>query len=109
MCSDLDLGAFFRHDGTNLIIVVIHVDDFTIVADLPDQISEFKTRLSKYVEISDLGHIHWLLGIEVKRDRELGTISLSQHAYINSILRRYNLDQIKPVSSPMQTFKYVPA
>lgn len=55
-------------------IVVVHVDDCTIAA----------TTLA-------LGELHWLLGIQVRRDREAKTLGLSQSAYIDSILRRYNL------------------
>ena len=44
-----------------------------------------------------------MLGIEVKRDREGGTIHLSQRAYIDSILRRYGLDGLKSLSTPMDT------
>lgn len=100
-CADMDLGAFFRRDGTNFILVVIHVDDFTIAATTSDQIQTFKKELKNFVEITDLGELHWLLGIEVKRDRDLGIIRLSQTAYIDSILRRFNFEDLKPVASPM--------
>jgi hypothetical protein len=50
-----------------------------------------------------MGELHWILGIEVKRVREEKKIMLSQRSYIDSILRRYNLDDLKPVSIPMDT------
>jgi len=37
-----------------------------------------KNSIKEFVEIMDIGEIHWLLGIEVKRDRETGKIILSQ-------------------------------
>ena len=42
-----------------------------------------------------------MLGIEVKRDRSGQVVHLSQIAYINAILRCYNLDNLKPLSTPM--------
>ena len=42
-----------------------------------------------------------MLGVEIKCDRETRTIHLSQCAYIDSILRRYNFDNLKPLSMPM--------
>ena len=42
-----------------------------------------------------------MLGVEIKRDREAKTVHLSQGAYIDSILRRYNFDELKPLSTPM--------
>jgi len=64
-------------------------------------IKEFKTELKKSVEVTDLGELHWLLGIEIKRDRTYHLIHLSQCSYIKAILRRYNLEDIHPVSTPM--------
>ena len=59
--------------------------------------------MAQHVEITDLGELHWLLGIEIKHDRNKKTIHLSQCSYISSILRRYNFQDLKPVSIPMDT------
>jgi hypothetical protein len=53
------------------------------------------------VDITDLGALHWILGIEVKRIREERKILLSQCSYIDSILHHYGLDDLKPTSTPM--------
>ena len=64
---------FFRHggnDGHATIIVVVHVDDCTIAASTLSLIIAFKRQIAQYVEITDLGELHWLLSIEIKRNRE---------------------------------------
>jgi hypothetical protein len=99
---DVDQAVFFRHTNDATIIVLVHVDDCTIAATTQVLVKHFKAGISKHVEITDLGELHWLLGIEIKRDRERRTIHLSQRAYIDSIIRRYNLDNLKPASTPMQ-------
>ena len=48
-----------------------------------------------------MGELHWLLGIEITRNREHKTLSLSQMAYIDTILRRFNFEELKPVSMPL--------
>jgi len=55
------------------------------------------------VEISDLGELHWLLGMEIKRDCKQHTLHLSQRSYIDSIIRRYHPEDLKPVSTPVET------
>ena len=50
----------------------------------------------------DLSKLHWLLGIEVMRNREEQTIALSQQSYLESITRRSGFDELKPVSSLME-------
>ena len=98
---DVDQAVFFRREGRAIIVVLVHVDDCTIAATSITLIADFKARISEHVEITDLGELHWLLGIEIKRDRERHTIHLSQRSYIDSILRRYGLQDLKPVSIPM--------
>jgi hypothetical protein len=87
--------------GKKIIIVLVHVDDCTIAATMIALIEVFKAEIAKLVEITDIGELHWLLGIEIKHDHEKCTIHLSQRSYIDAILRRYNLQDLKPVSIPM--------
>ena len=68
-----------------------------------DLIAKFKTEISKHVEITDQGEIHWILGIEILRNREQHTIHLCQRSYIEASLRRYGFEDAKPVSLPMDT------
>ncbi|KAF5378500.1 hypothetical protein D9615_007118 [Tricholomella constricta] len=100
---EVDTSVFYRRTRSGLIIVLVHVDDCTIAATTIALIMEFKVLIAEHVEITDLGELHWLLGIEIKRDRDRRTISLSQRSYLDSILRRYGFQDLKPVSIPMDT------
>jgi len=99
----VDQAVFYRKKGNELTIVVVHVDDCTLAATRLSLIEGVKAGLRKYVEITDLGELHWLLGIEIRRDRQARTISMSQRAYLESTIRRYNLEDVKPYSTPMET------
>lgn len=72
------------------------MDDFTIAAANLALIKEVKDGLRKSLEIHDMGDIHWMLGIEVRRDCESQTISLSQRTYIDSIITRFGFEDAKP-------------
>ena len=100
---EVDQAVFYRRDEGKgiLIIVLVHVDDCSIVASAQPLIDRFKNEIRKRVEITDMGDLHWILGIEVRRIREDRKILLSQRSYIDSILRRYGLDDLKPVFIPM--------
>lgn len=100
---DVDQAVFFRRDGKSLTVVLVHVDDCTVAASSITLIVDFKRKISEHVEITDLGELHWLLGIEIRRDRERRSIHISQRSYIDSIIRRYNFQDLKPVSTPMET------
>ena len=100
---EVDQVVFYRRDERKgiLIIVLVHVNDCSIVASAQPLINQFKSGIKKHVEITDLGDLHWILGIEVRWIRESRKLLLSQCLYIDSILCRYGLDDLKPVSIPM--------
>src|SRR5260370_14958938 len=103
-CS-VDQAIFHKSDKRKkeLIVVAVYVDDCTIAASSTRLVEDFKAGLRRHVEVTDLGALHWMLGIEIRRDREAGTVHLSQWAYLNSILCHYHLADLKPLSTPMDT------
>jgi len=100
---DIDQAVFFRCNGHELVTVLVHVDDCTIAALSIQLINDFKAKISKHVGITNLGKLHWLLGMEVICNQDQHTIHLSQEYYIISILHWFNFDELKPTSTPMQT------
>jgi hypothetical protein len=81
--------------------MAVHVDDCTIAAHPPELVEEIKEKMGTRVEVTDLGELHWLLGIEVMHDRDSHTLRLSQKSYIKDIIRRFNFDDLRPISTPM--------
>jgi hypothetical protein len=112
----VDQAVFYKHTKTphTLIVIAVHVDDCTIAASSTTAVEALKAGLRKHLEVTDLGELHWMLGIEVKRDRAGGLIHLLQKSYIDSILRCFGFDNVKPVSTPFDaqvrlTLEQVPA
>jgi len=101
----VDQAVFYKHCKTPHVFIVIamHVDDCTIAMSSVAAVDAFKAGLRKHVEVTDLSELHWMLGIEVRRDCAGGTVHLSQCSYIDSILRRYSFNDVKPVSTPFDT------
>ena len=48
-----------------LIVVLVHVDNCTIMGKNLVLVEWFKAEIVKYVEITDMGALHWILGIKV--------------------------------------------
>ncbi|GBE86172.1 hypothetical protein SCP_0900490 [Sparassis crispa] len=88
-------------DDSVTLIIALSVDDTTI-AGTNNAVLWFKTEISKRFEMTDLGEMHWILGIEVRRDRAARTLSLSQRAYIDGLMARFNLEDAKPLSAPLE-------
>jgi len=101
-CS-VDQAVFYHRDGDSILVMAVHVDDCTIAAWPPKLVEELKQKLQTRVEVTDLGELRWLLGIEIARDRDARTIRLSQRLYIEDIVRRYGCHNECTLSLPMGT------
>jgi len=67
-------------------MLAIHVDDCLITSTSKELIANYRTRLDTIFALTDLGGIHWLLGIKIMRDREARTISLSHISSLGKFL-----------------------
>jgi hypothetical protein len=75
--TEADHAVFVRFKDGLVSIVVIYVDDFTMVCKDIKLIENDNEALMKY-DMTDFGEIAYILGIHVNRDREAGRIELSQ-------------------------------
>ena len=99
--SEADHGVFFKEVGKHIIIFAVHVDDGMVTGSSVALINKFKEDMNAKYSLTDLGAVNWLLGIKITRDLVNKTISLSQHAYIDAIITKFNFDDLKPSSIPM--------
>eukprot|EP00253_Pinus_taeda_P034312 PITA_34312 len=60
----------------SLIILVLYVDDLIVTGSDPNLINHVNSSLKKKFEMTDLGHLHYFLGLQVLQSKE--GISLSQ-------------------------------
>lgn len=101
VCS-ADEAVFYKFSGNKYTIVAAATDDFTIIAESVESAELIKRQLNSFYELVDLGDINWLLGISIKRDLEAKTISLSQTAYIDQIVKRMGLQDAATVVTPLE-------
>ena len=82
-------------------IIAIHVDDCTITSSSAELVQDYKKRINVCHSITNLGPIHWLLGIKVTWDCKAHTISLSQESYIDTIINHFKLGKAKTIPTPI--------
>nr|DAD23353.1 TPA_asm: hypothetical protein HUJ06_024816 [Nelumbo nucifera] len=64
-------------------------------------IKEFKEDMMKMFELSDLGLMHYFLGIEINQEEEGNFIS--QKKYIENLLKKFKMEGCKTVATPLIT------
>jgi hypothetical protein len=82
------------------LMLAIYVDDLVIVGPDMDQIQGLKRELCERFDMSDLGDIKNLLGIEIDRLPD-GSFFLHQGRYIGDLLAKHQMEGCKPVATPM--------
>lgn len=83
----------------NTLIVSLYVDDLIYTGNNMSMIAEFKEDMMKTFEMTDLGLMHYFLGIEVSQ-RKNG-IFISQKKYIEELLKKFKMCGCKPVATPL--------
>jgi hypothetical protein len=83
------------------IILLLFVDDILLFSPNLEAIRRMKSYLSLKYKMSDLGPVQQFLGIQVMRNRQARTIHIHQTPYIESVLRRFQMDSCNGVSTPM--------
>ncbi|KAL0312687.1 UNVERIFIED_CONTAM: Retrovirus-related Pol polyprotein from transposon RE1 [Sesamum radiatum] len=93
----IDINNAFLHDG--LLILLVYVDDVLITGPSITQIERVKSYLDAEFTIKDLGPAKYFLGLEIARSTA-GT-SVTQHKYVCDIIQDMNLQDCKPVATPL--------
>ena len=92
--------AIYACKTNNLIIVAIYIDDSIITRDL-SSVREVKAALSKIFEMTDCEEVSHFLGIQVRRNRAIREITISQHHFIEQIIERFGMLDTKPLATPL--------
>ncbi|KAL5745040.1 hypothetical protein ACOSP7_026186 [Xanthoceras sorbifolium] len=96
-----DHCCYIKRFDNSFIILLLYVDDMLVAGSDMQEIMNLKRELSKQFAMKDLGAAKQILGMRIKRDTKSGTLLLSQAEYIKKVLSRFNMQDAKPVSTPL--------
>jgi len=91
---------YFKRQGeSDFLVVCLYVDDIIYMGSSESLILEFKSCMMKTFEMTDLGLLHYFLGLEVKQAAY--GIFISQQKYAMDLLKRHNMFGCNTASTPM--------
>ena len=76
------------------------MDDLIILASDMTKLMEFKAKLEEF-DMSDLGELHFFLGVQIERNRAARTLTMHQKSYIEGVLSRFGMEECKPLATPL--------
>ena len=87
-----DATLFVKKVGRYIVFLMVYVDGLLMIGNTK--------YLKKCFEMTDLGHLHYYLGIEVTQHPKY--IFISQKRYVGELLNRFCMTECNPLSTPME-------
>ena len=99
--SENEHTLYIKSNGNDIIIVCLYVDDLIYTSSSDLLVEEFRQAMMTEFEMTDLGLLHYFLGIEVTQMND--GIFISQEKYVSNLLDKWKMGNCKPMSTPMNT------
>ena len=100
--SEYDICVYYKeYEANGYIYLLLYVDDILIASKSKSEVTSLKKILSSEFEMKDLGDAKKILGMKITRDREKGSLTVSQEEYAMKFLGNFNMDKAKSVSTPL--------
>ena len=87
--SEADPSMFLLHSNAGRVIAVIYVDDGIVAAKGQAEVRRVVDIIESSFEIRRMGEPRVILGMNITRDKDAGTITLSQEQGIAALVERY--------------------
>jgi hypothetical protein len=98
-----DACVYVLQDGDLMMFVALYVDDLLLLSNSSARLSILKQDLAKKFEMKDMGEAHFILGIEIERNRSTRALCLSQKSYVKKVLERFGMNDSKPIATPLDS------
>ena len=70
-------------------MIALYVDDLLIASTSESEVKKMKDALRKEYPMEDKGEPTFMLGIQISRDKEAGTIAINQTQFINDLVKNH--------------------
>ncbi|KAJ9553033.1 hypothetical protein OSB04_017078 [Centaurea solstitialis] len=101
----IDKTLFIKRTKTDVLLVLIYVDDIIFGSTKEGMCKEFEELMHKKFKMSSMGELTFFLGLQVKQKTD--GIFINQSKYVASMLQKFGMSDAKPASTPIETHKHL--
>ena len=94
----------FRSDD-NLSVLTMYVDDLLLLRGNTPLLTDLKTQLIGRFAMTDTEDVSMVPSMQITRDREAKTLTISQEHYAKSVLARFGTAEYDPTDSTVAPLK----
>ncbi|KAI5312513.1 hypothetical protein L3X38_041686 [Prunus dulcis] len=104
--SHSDPSLFVKHDGPNVVILLLYVDDIIITGSSSTLVQSVIDDLGQVFDMKDIGQLTYFLGLEVSYQSN-GDLFVNQAKYARDLLKRAGMETCKPSITPCKPHCHV--
>ena len=95
--------VFVKWIGKDVVFILIYVDDLLVLSSNQQYLEETRDLIASLYELRVLEEINYYLGVELTwtNTGDLEELVLSQPTYIESVLKRFGMENARPCPTPM--------
>ena len=98
-----DSAVYTRGTAGWQVVLGIYVDDLLIMGKNLEAVKAIKGKLSSRFKMVDFGEVSKILGINIRRNKVSGTLTLSQEEYVDGILCKFGMEDCGSSATPLAT------
>src|SRR4051812_31698449 len=99
--NDEEACVYKKVSGSAISFLILYVDDILLIGNDTEFLNTIKESLKSSFSMKDLGEAAYILGIKIYRDRSRFLIGLSQSTYIDKVMKRFRMENLKKGFLPM--------
>lgn len=99
ICSFQDPSLFVHHQGTDVIYLLLYVDDMLLTGNNSGLIEELLQSLNIEFRMKDMGDVHYFLGIQVHHTAT--GLFMNQAKYAQDLLHVAGMSESAPMPTPL--------
>ncbi|GJX19665.1 putative ribonuclease H-like domain-containing protein [Tanacetum coccineum] len=101
--GQIDKTLFIKRVKNDILLVQVYVDDIIFGSTKKSLCTDFEQIMHKRFQMSSVGELTFLLGLQVKQKED--GIFISQDKYVGEILKKFDFSCIRTAITPMETNK----
>jgi hypothetical protein len=90
-----------KTSGSSVSFLVLYVDDILLIGNDVKMLNSVKEYLNNIFSMKDMGKVAYVLGIKICRDRSRHLLALSQSTYLDTVLKRFRMENSKKGNLPV--------
>ena len=95
-----DSCIYIYEDDNSSAILTLYVDDIVLLGANKQLLGKLKKKLMGRFEMTDMGDVSKVFGMNVTRNHDEGTITINQKEYTEDIVQRYGMRGCNPTYTP---------